>query len=430
MRGDANVPRMMRSRALQVGLHLLIFAVGATPSPGAAATPTLEEARAHAAKRPRFLRSVPYTPVPTDLPDLTAATCGKCHVEIYEEWKLSTHAKAWKGDLQFLAELEKSEKQGVGWLCMNCHTPVENQLPRLVAALDQDRWDRPTFVPNPYFDPALQDEAITCATCHVEDGVILGPYGNTVAPHAIKKSERLLTAEVCTQCHQAQAERLDLSLICVFNTGQEWAASPQKKEGKICQSCHMPEVERGLVAGSKPKKTRRHWFGGSLIPKRPEDAAALLPLLPHYPPGLAVRPSPLRKPLAPGAKVDFVVEIQNQEAGHYLPTGDPERYLEVHLRAKDEAGVVFAERVEKIGIEYQWYPEIKKLSENRLAPKEKRRYTLSFTAPAKGKVTVEVEASRWRISPKNLAYHQLEGRYVPGQTFYTHSATVEVRSAK
>ena len=27
------------------------------------------------------------------------------------------------------------------------------------------------------------------------------------------------------------------------------------------------------------------------------------------------------------------------------------------------------------------------------------------------------EASRWRISAENLAYHQLEGKVVPGQTF-------------
>lgn len=415
---------------VQVVLQFLGVAallVGAGDGAPPAKTLTWEDARAHAQTRPRYLRPVPYTPVPTDLPDLTAATCGKCHVEIYEEWKVSTHARAWKDDLQFLAELEKSEKQGVGWLCMNCHTPLENQLPRLVAALPDDRWDRPTFVPNPSFDPTLQDEAITCATCHVEDGVILGPYGNTVAPHAVKKSDKLLSPEICTQCHQAQAQKLELSLICVFNTGAEWQASPQKKQGKICQSCHMPEVTRGLVGGSPPRRTRRHWFGGSLIPKQPAFAAELEPLLAHYPPGLAVRPAKAPKRLKPGQTTEWVVEIQNQEAGHYLPTGDPERFLLIVLSAKDGSGALLAQRTERIGIEYQWYPEIKKLSENRLAPKERRRYSLQFVAPAGGEVHLDVEASRWRISQQNLEYHHLEGRYVPGQTFYRDQQKVAVR---
>ncbi len=334
------MPRPKVQVVLQfLGVAALLLGAGdGTPTPK---TLTWEDAQAHAKTRPRYLRPVPYTPVPTDLPDLTAATCGKCHVEIYEEWKVSTHARAWKDDLQFLAELEKSEKQGVGWLCMNCHTPLENQLPRLVAELPGDRWDRPTFVPNPNFDPVLQEEAITCATCHVEDGVILGPYGNTVAPHAVKKSEKLLGPEVCTQCHQAQAQRLELSLICVFNTGAEWEASPQKKQGKICQSCHMPEVTRGLVGGGPARKTRRHWFGGSLIPKQPAFAPGLAPLSAHYPPGLSVRPNKAPKRLKPGQTAEWVVEIVGRVVAREQSA---QGGLAVRLIIDDHSGHLFAHR--------------------------------------------------------------------------------------
>ena len=36
---------------------------------------------------------------------------------------------------------------------------------------------------NQDFDQALREEGITCAGCHVRDGVILGPFDDAVAPH-------------------------------------------------------------------------------------------------------------------------------------------------------------------------------------------------------------------------------------------------------
>lgn len=390
--------------------------------------PTVAEARAFADTQPRHLRHLPYTEVPTGLADLRAETCGACHVEIYEEWKISTHARAWLDDPQFLAELEKSEKQGVAWMCMNCHTPLENQLPKLVAGFEEGQLDQPIFVDNPAFDPELQEDAITCATCHVKDGVVLGPYGSETAPHPVKKDPSLRTVEVCTQCHQAQARFETLGLVCVFDTGAEYANSPYPEQGETCQSCHMPEVERPLsiIEGLPKRKTRRHWFGGSLIPKKPEFAAEIGELQRHYPPGLEVEVSELPEAIEPGQRVVVKVEVVNANAGHYLPTGDPERFLTIELEAK-ASDRVLAEREERIGIVYQWHPEVKKLSDNRLAPKEAREYTLAFEAPENGQVSLRVAAARWRISQENLEYHDLEGKYVPGQTFFERTQTRRVR---
>lgn len=411
-------------RSLAVTLALVSVACTKTPR-----APTIEDARAFTRDQPRHLQHLPHTPPPEGLADLSAKTCGACHVEIYEEWKLSTHAHAWLDDAQFLEELAKSERQGVAWMCMNCHTPVENQLPRLVAGLEDGKLNAPVFVDNPNFDPVLQQEAITCATCHVKDGVVLGPYGAEGAPHPVKKAELLTTPEVCTQCHQAQARFDSLGLICVFDTGAEFAQSPYAEQGQTCQTCHMPEVERPLtnLPGFPERRTRRHWFGGSLIPKKPEYAEALASLRPHYPPGLEVRVRPLPETLRPGARVPVEVEVENAHAGHYLPTGDPERFLRIRFEVRDAAGALLGERIERIGIEYQWHPEVKKLSDNRLAPKEKRKYTFAFEAPEGGQVVLRVEASRWRINEENFAYHDLEGRYVAGQTFFEEAITRPVR---
>ena len=135
----------------------------------------LMEARAFYEQQPHYLRPFPYAIVPKGLPDLKASTCGTCHKAIYEEWRLSTHARAWLDDAQFQAELHKTQLDGdgksadVGWMCVNCHTPLENQLERLVVSLEEGQVGHPVYVENPNYDAALQLEAITCASCHVRD---------------------------------------------------------------------------------------------------------------------------------------------------------------------------------------------------------------------------------------------------------------------
>ena len=114
----------------------------------------------------------------------------------------------------------------------------------------------------------------------------------------------------------------------------------------------------------------------------------------------------------------LTVWIENANAGHALPTGDPERFLRVDAVALDAAGATLAVDRAQIGITYEWHPKPKKLADNRLAPNERRKLTFQLPAEA---ARVRVSASRWRISEENLAYHALEGRYVPGQVFWTET---------
>ena len=173
----------------------------------------LAKAAAFYESRPLYERPHPYTEIPVGLPDLRAATCGACHTEIYKEWQLSTHRRAWLDDAQFMEELAKSrgahnesdEQNDVGWMCVNCHTPLVNQLPELVIGLENDDISKPIYAKNPSFDPVLQLDAITCATCHVQNGIVYGPFGDTDAPHPVAKGDYLLTEENCIRCHQAEA---------------------------------------------------------------------------------------------------------------------------------------------------------------------------------------------------------------------------------
>jgi hypothetical protein len=389
----------------------------------------IAQAAAFSATQPRYLQPVPYTSVPEGLSSLTAESCGSCHSAIYDEWRVSTHARAWTDDAQFMAELNKP-REGSGdvrWMCINCHTPLVNQQENLVLGVRDGRLDRPNLVENPHYDAALQQDAITCATCHVRDGVVLGPRGDSDAPHPVRPAPTLLTSEVCTQCHQAEASFPDLTLACVFNTGNEVAEGPYGQSGATCQSCHMPSVERPSVAGGTlVRSTRRHWFGGSLIPKHPDFEAEIAPLRDVYPDGLRADWVSLPASVEPGSTVSLTFEAQNVAAGHMLPTGDPERYMLVSATATAADGTVLASSEQRIGQTYEWYPEVRQVADNRLAPLESRQWTLEFVAPPDGVVTLHLEASKWRISPENLAYHDLEGRYVAGRVFVDETATLTV----
>ncbi len=381
------------------------------------------------------------------LPNLEASTCGQCHTEIYREWKISTHRRAWMDDAQFQAELEKSrgesdpDRGDVSWLCVNCHTPVVEQLPRLVVDLEAGEIDQPVYVDNPQFEPALQEDAITCASCHVRDGAIIGPYGVKSAPHAVRKDESLRTVEVCVRCHQAEQFYKGQNLGCFFTTGAEWRASKYADEGETCQSCHMPEVRRKIAVGDNPERlTRRHWFGGSLIPKKPEYAEELQPLEEVYPDGVSFALQPMnderreeleRQPaLAKKDRaiarensrdceettcMDLALVVTNDHAGHHVPTGDPERHIDVQVvvRQKDE---VVSKRWTRIGSRYQWWPETKLLADTRIPSGERR--VLGVQVPVRGEAEVEVIAHKYRMHQDAFDYHDLDGQYVRGVQFF------------
>lgn len=396
-----------------------------------AAPPTLVEARAFARAQPRHLRPVPVSPVPAGLADVRAESCGACHVEIYAEWRVSTHARAWLDDAQFQEELRKTTAvpgRDASWICVNCHTPYEAQLPRLVARLEDGDKGRPVYVDNPNFDPALQREAITCATCHVVDGVVIGPFGDGAAPHPVRKSEALLGIETCTQCHQAEDWLEDVGVGCAFDTGGEFQRGPHAAEGKTCQSCHMPEVVRPIAVGSTVlRRSRRHWFGGSLIPKHPDFAAEVDAVRKHYPEGAMLRLLDPPEALAAGQRARLRFDVTNAEAGHRLPTGDPERWLLVRLEVFDSGGLRLAVREERFGARYRFEPRMELLEDTRLEPRETRAFDLEFVAPAAGSVEVVLEGTKGRIGPEAMRFHDLEGRTVPSRSFAREVWAIPVR---
>lgn len=412
----------------------------------------VQRAMAFYGTRAYYEQPVVATSVPNGLKDMTAETCGTCHQAIYEEWSVSTHRRAWLDDAQFQKELEKSRggvgdptHGDVGWLCLNCHTPVVAQQRELVVGLVDGQIDKPEYVANPTYNEELQRDAVTCAVCHVRDGIIYGPFGDTNAPHPTAKDERLLRVDVCTRCHQAERLYTSKNLGCFFSTGREWASSSYAEAGQTCQSCHMPEVDRELAPGfgGPVRTTRRHWFGGSLIPKKPEYEAEIAPLRKIYGNGLTItvrevtpelRALALKAPaLAPEdqkvaasksmacdrCRREVAVVIANDRAGHDMPTGDPEQHVDVEVTARKGSKIV-ARSWTRIGSRYQWWPDVKLLADTRIPPGDER--VLIIAVPSDG--TVEVAATKARMYEEAFEYHHLEGQYVRAREFFRQTTHV------
>ncbi|MFZ1864747.1 MAG: multiheme c-type cytochrome [Polyangiales bacterium] len=437
-----------------VAIILLLIACRSKPvePPEQTKPPTVvERAMAFYETRAYYEQPVVATAVPEGLKDLTAETCGICHQAIYQEWSVSTHRHAWLDDAQFQKELEKSRGVAdpthgdVGWLCLNCHTPVVAQQKKLVVGLTNGQIDQPEYEVNPTFDRALRLDAVTCATCHVRNGIVYGPFGDSNAPHPTAKDENLLRVDVCTRCHQAERLYSSKNLGCFFSTGREWATSSFAETGQTCQTCHMPEVERELASGfgAPVRATRRHWFGGSLIPKKPEYEPEIAPLREVYGNGVTItvrKVTPELQALADeapalapedqkiaaseevvcgGCKDRIAVVVANDRAGHDVPTGDPERHVDVEVTVR-RARKIVGRRWTRIGSRYQWWPDVKLLADTRIPPGQKR--VLIVAVPSGG--TVEVAATKARMHKAAFEYHHLEGQYVRAREFFRETVNV------
>lgn len=407
------MPDLPRPRWLGIGA---LLALGAC-SGGRAPTPP-EPAPAEPAPAPdREDVSAWARPLVPDIPAFegttgnAAARCADCHAEVAAEWSASTHAHAWV-DPQFQAELHKDPE--VGWICLNCHTPLAAQQPERVAYAGSVRGAVRSI--NPTFDPTLRDEGITCLSCHYRPNGIAAVHADVVAPHPTVFAPELREAQTCTRCHEAQAQ-VEATLVCAFSTGTEWEeAAP----GRTCPDCHMPRVTRSHATGAPAREGGRHLWPGSLLPKDPwSDAEARL--FDGWAPGTEAR---LEAPaaVAPGEIGRAVLHVENTRAGHKLPTGDPERHYVLTLRARDVTGAVIAEQTERIGQVWEWWPEARRLADARIPAGG--AVALALTWP-QGPTPVALEASveHVRISDENAAFHAL-GDYPRRRTVHTLRATI------
>lgn len=347
-------------------------------------------------------KPLPHLPPLLGVGEVRAENCGKCHVEIYAEWKTSTHANA-LSDLQFQSELSKSSSPR--WLCLNCHTPVANQRETLVNYLNSGDYRTPIEEPNPNFDPKMKAEGVTCAVCHVrldKDGnsYVLGANGNTKPPHPVKIIPDQLRNR-CLDCHNANYV-LDDQLVCAFKTGIELEQKGNSHGNVACGSCHMGELQRKLVRpelNTPIRTSHKHSFIGGGIPKKFELYDKQISG--GYTTGLKIEPLQLKNK---GNDLEYSVSFTNEKAAHNIPTGDPERFLLLKISLLDPKGKYLATKEIKFGQEWEWYPKAKLVADTRILPGETKIWKDRFIGIEKVHSKIVFEIYHTRLKESNAEH--------------------------
>lgn len=330
--------------------------------------------------REDYARAIPYQEVPEGIESLRAEACGTCHREIYDEWKTSIHAQAYT-DPFFQAYWKRDHNI---WVCLNCHTPLENQQPTLIKEIPRGRVERAIQEPNPRFDHEYRNEGVTCAACHVRDGVIRGPYDDSAAPHPTQFDPSFRTAQVCYRCHHVISGPAQFYNVGPCGTYTEYEGRYFTRErGMICQSCHMPEVHRPVAEGGPIRRGRRHLWRGGHDPSMVKQAVAI-----------QVKADPTAP--QPGEQVRFTLTLINAGAGHKIPTGDPDRHFTVEFLVEDGQGRVLAQQSDTMGRWILWQPVIVEVYDNRLLPLASRDYHFAYRLP---------EGSRGLTMKTRVRYH-------------------------
>jgi hypothetical protein len=216
-----------------------------------------------------------------------------------------------------------------------------------------------------------------------------GPTRNAASPvHGAVYSPVHTSSSICAPCHQ-YSNPLGFT---VLNTYSEWQGSRYAKEGTGCQSCHMYTVAGNVVD-----------------PKIMKSGLAKVNL--HQMPGghsLDQLTKSIKMQLTAsreGGQIKVVVQLANAAAGHYVPTGSPMRQLILDVTADPYGGKQYREqRIYRrtvagkdgkvLALEPQAFISgVKAVSDNRLAPDEKRTETFSFSVPAGTQTQVQATLS-------------------------------------
>ena len=135
----------------------------------------------------------------------------------------------------------------------------------------------------------------------------------------------------------------------------------------------------------------------------------------------------LKKSYSLNDEIVYHLKLKNEFAGHRVPSGDPERFFSILFELRDEKGKVVAQKTDRIGETWEWWPAAKKLADNNLNPNEERTFTFAYKPQAKQKLTLAVKVTKNRLNQESAIYNKLDGRYPLYITVFDEKYEVEVR---
>ena len=276
--------------------------------------------------------------------------------------------------------------------CAGCHMPIaqrlaheEGRLGEVFAHLGPDAADEEVT--------GLAGDGISCTVCHQisseklgtpesfnggfvlkptrSDGVreIFGPFEIDRGRRTIMRSTtrfeqveapHIRQSEVCATCHTLITEAYGpdgrvIGRLPEQMNYQEWQHSAFSREGRSCQSCHMPAaagpIRVSSVLGEQRETLARHTFVGgnafmvrllnrfrtelgvpALSSELEATARATERQLQQETATLSVS-----APARSGETLTFDVDVRNL-TGHKFPTGYPARRTWLHVSVRDQSG--------------------------------------------------------------------------------------------
>jgi hypothetical protein len=275
-------------------------------------------------------------------------SCNFCHTDQFTDWAASPHAGAARNP--WVVDLYRSDfragffENGVD-TCAGCHAPslasTSSTPDHADARLDEAA--------------GVHSKGVHCDFCHKiasaaandlpgvyggltllrpslppgsgDLGLMFGTLADSTYPF-MRSSPKALYREstVCAPCHQ------DTNAFGVpsNDTFAEWMASPARREGQTCQSCHMPpDPDRTSLVDPFLARLGETRPPGSV---RSHDVRAItedvLAEAVELVPGAVTR----------DGRIDASCLVRSRTRGHSLPTGIPERQMILLVLATDPAG--------------------------------------------------------------------------------------------
>ena len=226
---------------------------------------------------------------------LSSSHCNECHgfdtamiasvdllgndINVVDDWRATMMANSakdpfWRAKVSHEVLLYGDRQQEIESKCTSCHAPMGHFAAFHAGA---DFYSMEQLV-----EDSLGLDGVSCLACHQQSPENVGQahsgnllydtarvaYGPFVSPlespmllatdYKPEFSEHISNSGLCSGCHTLITETLDFEGNATGNTFveqatyHEWQNSRYSAEDISCQSCHLPEVEKGsffLVAG-------------------------------------------------------------------------------------------------------------------------------------------------------------------------------------
>lgn len=274
--------------------------------------------------------------------------CGNCHPMIFPQWQGNAHGQAISNP-RFYSLYNGTDLDGVnqvapGYLddfpgtagnCANCHAPGSAVDGYLITDMNSVRDNL--------------SSGIHCDYCHKVGGVYLDPANGSVHPNAPGVSSQkvlrppagdniffgpfddipdpdtylpqISESHFCAPCHQ-----FSFWGTPIYESFNEWLASPYAEAGITCQDCHMPPNGDTFFAlqevGGLP-------HAPDSIPSHKQVGAGNDKLLQN---SVELSVDLIQN----GGIIQVLVEVSNSEVGHHVPTDHPGRHLILTVKMLDE----------------------------------------------------------------------------------------------